>query len=216
MSNWENFGYAGIIWGLGLCAITVPLLGVTQLIFRNRLRAYWLLVCATVTIYTSGLLSFTLTPLNYAQGLVCSKHPLRLVPFHSFIGMVQDNAGSNLVELLTSWSFLQIFFNLLLFVPLGLLARAVFKRNLIVSTAVAFAVSLFIELSQLTALWGIFPCAYRIFDVDDLMVNTLGGCVGAAIAHLWVSLRSREEKPLPWGKNSLWEKTSAEPRGTQR
>lgn len=203
MSNWAHFGYAGIIWGLGLCAITVPLLGVAQLLFRNRLRAYWLLVCATVTIYVSGLLSFTLTPLHYTQGLVCSKHPLRLVPFHSFVGVVQDNAGNNLLEALTSWSFLQIFFNLLLFVPLGFLARAVFKRNLLVSAAVALGVSLFIELSQFTGLWGIFPCAYRIFDVDDLMVNTAGGLVGALLAHLWVSMRPREEKPLTWGKKSL-------------
>lgn len=206
MSNWENFGYAGIIWGLALCAITVPLLGIAQLIFRNRLRAYWLLVCATVTIYISGLLSFTLTPLNYAQGLTCSKHPLRLVPFHSFVGVVQDNAGNNLLEALTSWSFLQIFFNLLLFVPLGFLARAVFKRRLATSASLALGVSLFIELSQLTGLWGIFPCAYRIFDIDDLMVNTLGGLVGALLAHLWISIRPREEKPLPWGRGRLHKK----------
>lgn len=206
MSNWAHFGYAGIIWGLGLCAITVPILGIAQLIFRNRLRVYWLLVCATVTIYTSGLLSFTLTPLNHAQEIFCSKDPVRLLPFYSFVGVAQANAGRNLIEILTSWSFLQIFFNVLLFVPLGFLARGVFKRNLVVSTVIACGVSCAIELSQLTRLWGLFPCAYRVFDVDDIISNTLGGLTGATLAYLWVSLRHRDEKPLIWRKSGSLDK----------
>lgn len=202
MSNWANFGYIGVMWGLGLCGITVPLLAVAQLIFRNRLRIYWLLVCATVTVYISGLFAFTLLPMNSAEGFTCSRNPVRFTLFHSFASMVKDNVGNNPLEVMTSWSFLQIFLNLLLFIPLGFLARAVFKRTLWISTPMAFMVSLFIELSQLTGIWGIFPCAYRIFDVDDLMVNTVGGLVGATLAHLWISIRPREEKPLPWGRNS--------------
>lgn len=202
MSNWANFGYTGIIWGLGLCAITLPLMGIAQLIFRNRLGTYWLLVSTAITFYFCGLLAFTLLPLNSAQGVICSKHPVRLVLFHSFVGMFHDNAGHNLLQFLTSWSFLQIFFNLILFMPLGFIARAVFKRNLLIVAVIALAVSLFIELSQLTGLWGIYPCAYRIFDVDDLLVNTLGGIAGASIAILWVSIRPRQEKPLAWSKES--------------
>lgn len=196
MSNWANFGYTGMMWGLGLCAVTVPLLGMAQLIFRNRLRIYWLIVCATVTVYISGLFAFTLFPLNTAQGFICNRNPLRLTLFHSFASMMKYNTGNGLLELITSWAFLQIFLNLLLFIPLGFLARAVFKRPLLVSTVIAFAVSLFIELSQITGLWGIYPCAYRIFDVDDLMVNTLGGFTGALLTHLWISMRPSGEKPL--------------------
>lgn len=40
-----------------------------------------------------------------------------------------------------------------------------------------FAVSLFIESSQLSGFWGLYPCAYRQFDVNDLMTNTLGAMV---------------------------------------
>lgn len=38
--------------------------------------------------------------------------------------------------------------------------------------------SLTLELTQLTGLWGIYPCAYRQFNVDDLIMNTLGVCAG--------------------------------------
>ena len=35
---------------------------------------------------------------------------------------------------------------------------------------------------QLTGLMGVFPCAYRLFDVDDLLWNTTGALIGFALA----------------------------------
>lgn len=202
MSIWADYGYTGMVWGLWLCVVTVPLLGVAQLIFRNRLRSYWLLVCATVTVYATGVISFTMLPLQAPEDFVCSSNPVRTTPFHSLVSLMQATEGYTLTQFLTSVSFLQIFFNILLFVPLGFLARAVFKRGLFTSTLIAFSISLAIELTQLTGLWGYYPCAYRIFDVDDLITNTAGGLIGAAIALVWVTLRPRDEKPLPWGSGA--------------
>lgn len=53
-----------------------------------------------------------------------------------------------------------------------------------VRTAVLFgaALTLSVELSQLTGVWGIFPCAYRQFNVDDLVLNVLGVVTGFAVA----------------------------------
>ncbi|WP_159700151.1 VanZ family protein [Arthrobacter sp. 18067] len=42
---------------------------------------------------------------------------------------------------------------------------------------VVFNVVLFIP-------WGIYDCAYRLADVDDLITNTLGALIGALIAPL--------------------------------
>lgn len=39
-----------------------------------------------------------------------------------------------------------------------------------------------IETTQLTGVWGIYPCAYRVFDVDDLLMNTLGAVLRSALA----------------------------------
>ena len=39
----------------------------------------------------------------------------------------------------------------------------------------------FFELTQLSGLYGIYPRPYRLFDVDDLIINTLGGLFGHII-----------------------------------
>ena len=54
------------------------------------------------------------------------------------------------------------------------------RRNVIVLT---FLLSLTIELAQLTGLFFIYPGSYRLFDVDDLMLNTLGGFTGTVLAN---------------------------------
>ncbi len=42
--------------------------------------------------------------------------------------------------------------------------------------------------------WGIYECAYRLADVDDLITNTLGALIGALIAPLvlWFMPQRRE------------------------
>ncbi|MCZ3394386.1 VanZ family protein, partial [Enterococcus faecium] len=44
-----------------------------------------------------------------------------------------------------------------------------------------FGLSLFFELTQLSGLYGIYPRPYRLFDVDDLILNTFGAFVGGLI-----------------------------------
>lgn len=39
-----------------------------------------------------------------------------------------------------------------------------------------------IELTQLTGVWGTCSCAYRVFDVDDLLTNTVGTMIGSGLA----------------------------------
>ena len=57
-----------------------------------------------------------------------------------------------------------------------------------------FLLSLFFELTQLTGLYFIYPRPYRLFDVDDLMINMLGGILGYFIMNkLKVLLPTREE-----------------------
>lgn len=46
--------------------------------------------------------------------------------------------------------------------------------------------SLGAELTQLTATWGLFPCPYRKFDVDDLLLNGLGLALGLLGGRAWL------------------------------
>lgn len=50
-----------------------------------------------------------------------------------------------------------------------------------VALAYGLGLSLFIELSQVTGLWGLYPCPYRTFDVTDLILNPFGVVLGFAL-----------------------------------
>lgn len=80
--------------------------------------------------------------------------------------------------------FLQPFFNLLLLLPLGFYLRYYFRLHLVKSAAVLVVTTLGFELLQFTGLLGLYPVPYRLFDVDDLMLNTAGGVLGYAAAPL--------------------------------
>ena len=79
-------------------------------------------------------------------------------------------------------AFLQVVLNVVLFLPFGVFVRLITHRGVVVATVLGFAVSLLIEVTQLTGVWGVYPCAYRLFDVDDLLTNTLGAFLGAVLS----------------------------------
>jgi glycopeptide antibiotics resistance protein len=72
--------------------------------------------------------------------------------------------------------------NAVLLVPLGFFLRYLAGARFLAATAIGFGVSLLFELTQLTGLWFIYPCAYRLFSVDDLILNTAGAALGWLIA----------------------------------
>ena len=69
-------------------------------------------------------------------------------------------------------------FNVLLTFPVGFYARYLFGARWWQATLAGFLTSLFFELTQLSGLYGIYAHPYRLFDVDDLIVNTTGALVG--------------------------------------
>ena len=64
-----------------------------------------------------------------------------------------------------------------------------FRRGLVAATLAGAAMSLFIEAAQRTGVRGLLPCAYRLFDVDDLMANGLGAVAGSIVALVFVRRR---------------------------
>lgn len=54
-------------------------------------------------------------------------------------------------------------------------------------TAFLFGVGVsgFIEVSQLTGLWGVYSCAYRHFETADLLLNVGGVVAGFALVRAW-------------------------------
>lgn len=110
----------------------------------------------------------------------------RLEPF-GFVGDLLRTIPGSWSDLstwkraLTSSIFLQVFFNVCMTLPFGMYLRYYFRRNLWQTVLLGFALSLFIELTQLTGLWFIYPRGYRFFEVDDLIANTLGTFLGYVV-----------------------------------
>ncbi len=86
-----------------------------------------------------------------------------------------------------------VLFNLVLTMPFGVYLRYYYKKKWYHVLFLTFFLSLFFELTQLSGLYGIYPRSYRLFDVDDLLINTIGGMIGFLIAPLIMHfLPSRE------------------------
>lgn len=77
--------------------------------------------------------------------------------------------------------FYQVFYNILLTVPFGIYLRYYFNCSFGKTLFFSFLLTLFFEGTQLSGLYGIYPRPYRLFDIDDLFLNTLGGTIGYGI-----------------------------------
>src|SRR5574344_890438 len=86
------------------------------------------------------------------------------------------------------------FFKSLLTIPFGIYLRYYFKLNLKKTCLYTFLLSLFFELTQLSGLYFIYPRGYRLFDVDDLLLNTFGGFIGYYVANLFNKTLPNREK----------------------
>ncbi|MCI8370813.1 MAG: VanZ family protein [Lachnospiraceae bacterium] len=90
-------------------------------------------------------------------------------------------------ELVGNWIFLRnILGNVVGFIPLGMFWPYVFPKmkNPVLVTLVCFECSLVIEVIQLTFKIG-------SFDVDDLLLNTVGGILGCITYYVWMAVWRR-------------------------
>lgn len=106
-----------------------------------------------------------------------------LVPFHAWTNFWENTSlvlsdPSTYLGAMKEQCFYEPFFNILLLVPLGVYLRYYFRRSWWQAILIGFLVSLSFELIQLSALFGIYPRPYRLFQVDDLINNTFGALVG--------------------------------------
>ena len=156
-------------------------------------------------LYLAGLLIFTLLPLPSDPVAACAAiiHWDNFTPLGSFVAVAdQFRDGERLRGTLYA---LSILLNIALFVPLGSLAettwrirrmrrapegapadgsrlaRSIPHRRVLAWVAIGCVVSCLIELTQYTGLFGVVPCTYRVVDIDDVIMNTLGTYAGVRL-----------------------------------
>lgn len=180
---------------LGGFAAVVLLIPVAAIQYRRdgRLGPGDLLTLLAAAIYGLALWTYTLLPVPVEGDYTCVGKQTEL--FDSF-RPIFDHGITSLSGLLRDAAFQQIAFNVVFFVPFGFFVRLILRRGFITATVLGFAMSLLIETTQGTGVWGLYPCPYRLFDVDDLMVNTAGALLGGLLAAIFID-RTPKRVRLP-------------------
>jgi glycopeptide antibiotics resistance protein len=149
---------------------------------------------AGLSLYGAALVSYTWLPLPVGRDDLCTEPRIdpQLRPFRFLSDIAAEHLGG-VGAYLSSTVVLQVVFNVLLFVPWGVIARRYFGASILVATVTGALASLVIEASQATGLWFLFECPYRVADIDDLITNIVGafiGAVGAPLVLWWMPPRS--------------------------
>jgi glycopeptide antibiotics resistance protein len=167
--------------GLGLAVAVVVFAPFVALAYRRyrRLTLRYVLAWLAFLVYFMAVWAYTLLFFPDPDQLRCVRP--QLVPFFS-VGDAFKYPHSSLSQLLHNPVVGQVALNIALFVPLGLFVRILWNRGLVASALVGAGLSLFVETTQLTGVWGLYRCAYRVFDVDDVLTNTVGALIGGLVA----------------------------------
>lgn len=161
----------------------------------NKFRT---LIIYSFILYLMVIYFLVILPLPKIDDVVKFNIKPQLRPFDFVISFIKDtplviNDPSTYFKALCDSSFYTIIFNILMFIPFGIYLRYYFKCSLGKTIFLSFLLSLFFELTQLTGLYFIYPKPYRLFDVDDLIINTFGGYLGYLMGGLFKFLPSRDE-----------------------
>lgn len=87
--------------------------------------------------------------------------------------------------------FINVCGNIAVFVPVGFFLPALWNpcKNIFFTTLISLELSLFAEITQLVTRVG-------SFDVDDLLLNTLGGLCGCIVFMIWRTIREKKTKNI--------------------
>lgn len=169
-----------------MCLMAVP---IVLLVGAYRLRQHRPAGCVAAEVvlwaYAAAVLAVTMGPFLYDPAVIAARSAYEegannLIPLRTIVNYFWGGS---------SWAIVsQVLGNLFLLTPLGFLVPQLFSRvdSARKALAVGFTVSLSIELVQL--LYStILGFTYKKFDVDDLLLNTIGALIGYAC---WLGVRA--------------------------
>lgn len=170
----------------------VFLVGSVLLVWANKqlkrptgLKALLLWFLFGLSVY--GPLLLTNLPMPDNPAAYCELAPKRdmvLIRAFAFLGDIED--AKRLFEAgkpWWRWPIQQVILNSVMLMPFGFLLNLIWKAGFLRGFVLGGLFSVFLELTQLTGLWGWFGCAYRTFDTDDVILNASGA--GLAAGSLW-------------------------------
>jgi len=125
-------------------------------------------------LFFADMLGRTTGATNYRYNLILFKEIRRFIVYSGHLGA--SSVFTNLIG------------NVVAFIPFGIFLPILTNNRLKIFrvTIFTFALTLSIELIQLMSRVG-------IFDVDDMILNTLGGIIGYLLFFVWKSIKERKK-----------------------
>ena len=172
----SNFPFFAILF-------TLPIFFV-QLARYKKLNFIRIGLNYAMILYSLCLLALVFFPLPDPQTAAeLNSHYIQAIPFHFIADIVRESPlvmsePSTYVSAIFQDAVLQVLFNVAMTIPFGMFLRYYFGLSCKNVLVMSLALTLFIEIGQLTGLFFIYKGSYRFCDIDDIMANTLGGFVG--------------------------------------
>ena len=172
MMTWFNAIILGMkLFVLLTLGITFPI-ELSRICLNNSFNPVKFITDKAFHFYLMCLIAVVFFPLPTASQAVGLTYKVQLIPFFALYDIITNFSIS---------AVCQVIFNIIMTVPFGMFLRYRFgfsARKTVIATLI---LSAFIEIAQLTGLFFIYKGSFRLCDVDDLMLNTLGGFIGSVI-----------------------------------
>ena len=158
----------------------------TKVINVIRCANFYLMIFFTLCAYFMTMLPFpTIKEVEKIKGPYVQMIPFYCVyDFFANSGLVISD-WKTVLPAFSGGIMLGIVFNILMLMPTGFFLKRLYDIRFRDLLLVGFMISLIFEFTQLSGLFRIYPHPYRIFDVDDLIQNTLGLLIGARLTYVW-------------------------------
>ena len=157
-----------------------------------------ILIVYSFVLYLLCAYFLVILPLPSMQEVELMSGPsTQLIPLHFLVDIVKETPSDqpfSFFSLLHNRALLQMLFNIVMTIPPSASTCVItFRCSFRKCVLYTFLLSLFFELTQLTGLYFLYPRGYRLFDVDDLLINTLGGIAGYLCAPAFMRLLPSRE-----------------------
>lgn len=160
--------------------------GVSQAVLQVVWRPVWQVV--PLVFVTLVFVFLTQHPFPDPASLVCPtpEGRLQLQPFQYWEPLARLWAqGADAATWAGNRTVASAVMNLVVCAGIGMVLAGQTAR-LIHAALFGAGLTLAVETTQLTGIWGLYPCAYRQFSVDDLMLNATGVVLGFVLGRVVV------------------------------
>lgn len=158
------------------------------------------LIIYTFILYLITIFFLVILPLPKVEEVLKNTGPyINLKPFKFVSDFLKETSfvltdSKTYLNAIKEPCFYVVIFNIFMTIPFGMYLHYYFQCNFKKITIYTFLLSLFFELTQVTGLYFIYPNPYRLCDIDDLILNTLGGVIGFLIMKFFKRFLPTREK----------------------